>query len=390
MEPITESQSPNITSSQREALRYVREYAVTHVDAARQRIEAILSRHHAIFAPYFKNRDPNGSNRVSQLLNDFGRHCRVVVHFHPDRFAADGRTVMQSLLEHGIYRSQFETRISNGGLTAFPGGDRDQWEKRLFGGAYHSGSLVESERPKYGALDFLGFDDGAAPRFGSCHFVLKPEVLSRCTFSFRDSYLQPDDLCTSDTFEGVVAPLLEALEQNKFAHVSLSMFVDSLVSQRGSMSVPGRLLDDYIEAQIHGDILLARDVELLAADPSFNGVDAGDHMTAAASRFGFPIRWSSGFRLSFDSVPSDFRGQAMPILAAYLRDVFHPSINPSTECDALTVALIGAAARAIVSNTTAWQDRGSTVELLQQLKQLWHVLVHCGHPLRSPVTIRSV
>jgi hypothetical protein len=40
----------------------------------------------------------------------------------------------------GVYRSQFETRVSNGGLTAYPGGDRWRWESRIFGAAYDDDS----------------------------------------------------------------------------------------------------------------------------------------------------------------------------------------------------------------------------------------------------------
>ena len=68
-------------------------------------------------------------------------HCRcparrITVSFHPDRLLADGRTVAEHLVTDGRYRSQFETGISNGGLTAHPGGDRERWEQRMFAGAY--------------------------------------------------------------------------------------------------------------------------------------------------------------------------------------------------------------------------------------------------------------
>jgi hypothetical protein len=63
------------------------------------------------------------------------RDAAVTLNFHPDRLLADGRRVDEALLEEGVYRSQFETRISGGGLTAYPGGDRDRWERDLFGGA---------------------------------------------------------------------------------------------------------------------------------------------------------------------------------------------------------------------------------------------------------------
>src|SRR5690349_10585700 len=47
----------------------------------------------------------------------------LTINFHPDRLVADGRPVAEALRDEGVYRSQFETRISNGGLTAYPGGD---------------------------------------------------------------------------------------------------------------------------------------------------------------------------------------------------------------------------------------------------------------------------
>ena len=64
------------------------------------------------------------------------RRAPLTINFHPDRVIADGRSVAEALRDEGVYRSQFETRISAGGLTAFPGGDRDRWEHELFGVAY--------------------------------------------------------------------------------------------------------------------------------------------------------------------------------------------------------------------------------------------------------------
>lgn len=54
---------------------------------------------------------------------------RVTLHFHPDRLVA-GTPILQLMAHDGVYRSQFETGTSNGGLTAHPGGDRWQWESR--------------------------------------------------------------------------------------------------------------------------------------------------------------------------------------------------------------------------------------------------------------------
>ena len=60
---------------------------------------------------------------------------QITVNFHPDRVVA-GKSVIEWLAADGVYRSQFETGISNGGLTAHPGGDRRNWERCLFAGVY--------------------------------------------------------------------------------------------------------------------------------------------------------------------------------------------------------------------------------------------------------------
>src|SRR4051794_12323214 len=98
----------------------------------------------------------------------------LTINFHPDRLLADARPVSRALYDEGVYRSQFETGISSGGLTAYPGGDRDRWEASLFGGAYQAPGVREHERPRYGGLNLMRHRDGACPAFGSCHLRLRP------------------------------------------------------------------------------------------------------------------------------------------------------------------------------------------------------------------------
>ncbi|WP_327414806.1 DUF3626 domain-containing protein [Streptomyces sp. NBC_01233] len=43
----------------------------------------------------------------------------VTLNFHPDRWSGD-RPILTALAEDGVYRSQFVTGTSNGGLTAHP------------------------------------------------------------------------------------------------------------------------------------------------------------------------------------------------------------------------------------------------------------------------------
>src|SRR5690348_16055561 len=89
---------------------------------------------------------------------------RVTLNFHPDRLVR-GEPILAVMAREGVYRSQFETGTSNGGLTAHPGGNRWRWESRMFGGAYDDAE--PALRPKYGALGLHPRPYGAAPRFGS-------------------------------------------------------------------------------------------------------------------------------------------------------------------------------------------------------------------------------
>lgn len=166
----------SLTTAQKAALEHSRSTAEKLKHQSLARIKAVLER----------SKLPCDDLSVSSLIARLCSIGRIAVHFHPDRLCGDGRSVVAALHEDGIYRSQFETRISNGGLTAFPGGDRFNWEDRLFGEAYSSASAAE--RPKYGALDLLRHSDGAAPRFGSCYLRLKPQAMMRATFSMGDRY----------------------------------------------------------------------------------------------------------------------------------------------------------------------------------------------------------
>src|SRR5262249_43931008 len=144
------------------------------------------------------------------------RERPVTLNFHPDRPLADGATVAEKLFDEGIYRSQFRTGISNGSRTAFAGGDRDRWEALLFGSAYHAPSRAPAdERPKSGGLNVMEHADGACPRFGSCHFVLRPHVAPRCPFTWGDSHAGPEHVATAEVLEPLLAALLEEVETTK-------------------------------------------------------------------------------------------------------------------------------------------------------------------------------
>ncbi|QNE22777.1 DUF3626 domain-containing protein [Kribbella qitaiheensis] len=248
---------------------------------------------------------------------------RITLNFHPDRMTR-GRPILLALAGDGSYRSQFVTGTSNGGLTAYAGGDRWRWESRIFAGAYDESPA--SERPTYGALNFRRNPLGAAPRFGSAHFRLTSETLARATFCYPDSVFEPAAF-------GVAAGM------------SLIDLADADHQDA---------LDDYIEAQVHGQLLLERDTEALVLDPSYRGTSVEE----AARRLPCPLEWHPGLVLTLEELRRHptYRGPEYVALAAEI------AVD-----DLVTPRVIGDAART---------DRYDP----QSLKKVWHYLACFGQP----------
>ena len=266
------------------------------------------------------------------------RSLRVTLNFHPDRLL-DGATVLEWLARDGVYRSQFETGTSNGGLTAHPGGARWRWEQRMFGHVYDDAPVAE--RPKYGALNHRRRRIGAAPRFGSAHLRLTEAVLDRSTFCFPDSVFEPTAMATADCFDLFsLVDLFDARERT-----------DKVEATEGG------LLDDYIEAHVHGTIELAADVEAVVLDPSFRGSVIEDQATS----LGVPVEWHEGRRLRVETLAEhpEFRG---PRIVEVGRRVADGGV--------LDAATIGRAALA------GHEDP-------QDLKKVWHCVARFGRPVGS-------
>jgi hypothetical protein len=202
----------------------------------------------------------------------------VTLNFHPDRHLAEERLLLEALAQDNVYYSQFVTGTSNGGLSAFPGGNRWEWESRMFGKAYDDAS--PHERPIYGALNFRQKPVGAAPRFGSSYFRLHSHVLSRTTFCYPDSVYEPTNFGVLEACD--LIPLALADKEKD-------------------------LLDDYIEAQVHGTVRVDRDIAAVVLDPCYQGTE----VEKAARRLPCPIEWHRGYRLSTEVLKQypEYRGE---------------------------------------------------------------------------------
>lgn len=357
-----------LSDSQRFALHYVATYARGRKENAQHTVTETLQRSAITQYEY---------DQAVQMIKSY---ARVALHFHPDRPDPNMNSVAEALLEQGLYKSQFETNLSNGSVSAYPGGERDLWEQKLFGGAYQREGVSNSERPKYGALNLMLHPDGPAPRFGSCYFLLSPKSSKRCTFTYMDSNQDPLEKGTSDELDDILAALLTDVHSKNSAIGEKNLSPRKLIEHlrfnlaapfpEPSCREPNRNLDEYIEAQIHGDISLQDDVDMLVADPSFLHTSIVRTLEEICRKYAIKLYWHKGFSLLAHEVPIDFRGPSMPSLAM--------RIARNSRVDA---SVIGDAVMELRSDPSQWMDRGSYKEVLQELKLLWHVLVKYGKPM---------
>jgi Protein of unknown function (DUF3626) len=246
----------------------------------------------------------------------------LTLQFHPDWPHRD-RPVIESMAIDGAYRSQFATGVSNGGLTAYPGGDRWRWESRLFGGRYDN--APPKDRPVYGAWNRRSDPYGGAIRFGSAYVRLKPEVLERSTFCFPDSVLEP----------------------THFGGPELLPFLCGMADASGFDD-----LDECVEAHVHGPVRFDKDVAAIVLDPCFEG----SSIAAVAETLECNVEFHPGFRVASETLDPAYRGETYVQLARTLASVLTPEV-------------IGWAARS---------DRYD----LQSLKRVWHYLARFGRQPR--------
>ncbi len=361
--------SVNLTKSQLAALDYFTDCGRAQQDTARESLSDIM--YQSDIAP----------ERFDQAIAKIKSHARVGLHFHPDRPDPHMKPVAQALLEQGTYRNQFVTQMSSGGETAYTGGDRDKWEEKLFGGAYHINETSDDERPKYGALDLMLHPDGPSPRFGCCFLLLKPDVSKRTTFTYLDSS-HSGTKGTYEAFYGILAALMKDAFFSDFAigerNLTTGRLVEYLLTNLElpfadpSGRAANRNLNHYIEAQVHGDISLSTDADVLVIDPSFRKTHIGELLQEMCSVYSIDCFWHMGFSLSSEEVPSDFRGPVMPPFAKHV--AIDGCVDPST---------IGSAAMDLRRNPAEWSDWGEPRKVRGLLKYLWHVLVRYGEPFRS-------
>lgn len=200
----------------------------------------------------------------------------------------DTSKLVDAFMVDGHYKNQFETGITSGSASAYPGGSRDGWEKTIFEGGYHGHDLIPAERPKYGGLNAAKYPKGPAGSYGSCYFVLKPGARERTTFTAGNSSgRRAEHVGTADHFQHVLK--------------DASMFKDIMeiaLGKREFTTTGGGW--GYIEAQVHGPVAFDKDVAAVVIDKKFAGTEYETKLRKFAEMNKIEVQWNTGQKVVSD------------------------------------------------------------------------------------------
>lgn len=347
------------------AINYIEEYSKKRIASANSSIE------HVIKMSNIK------ADEIVGLKETIKKKARIAIHFHPYRIGKNSKTAIESMIEVGQYNSQFETEISNGSLTAFKGGERDIWENLLFGQIYKENEIPNPLRPKYGSLRLISHSNGPSPRFGSCYFLMKPELSKYATFTYLDSYMNPKEKGTINFFEEMLACLLSecferdyVIGENEIRPSGLVKKINQDLNQDYTFISKKRAsknLDHYIEAQIHTEISLKNDIDYLIADSAYRFTEYENLFKKVCELYSIILIWNKVHELEINDIPENFRGSEMPIIAKEI------AIN--NKINAYVLGLAEKRYKEEIEEEAVRQDKN------QKLKYLWHTLIKYGKPI---------
>ncbi len=200
-------------------------------------------------------------------------------------------------------------------------------------------------------------------------------VHRRCTLSYGDSHLEPENTGTPDSLDLI----LSALHADYSGDGEIDRKGTSLRSLSSRLVKPQvcehesrlcRNLDDIIEVQVHGDLVINRDVAFISADSSLKGTEAGRKIDQLAANARIRVTWRPALRLTIQTVPSDFRGENVLGFMAYCwQDGY------------VDACRLGDVANAVTSDPDSWSEFGRQRDVLQLIKQTWHCIATYGVPV---------
>jgi hypothetical protein len=183
----------------------------------------------------FFNTDPRGTGYVNIFENNAGKPI--------DQYMKNRDQAEENLFD---YSNQFSKP-----------GDKDVIERIKKLGNFNNGNNQNFQpivRPTYAALNYTHNRNGAASIYGESYAELKRHIKFNSTFTYKDSLFIKDDKSAINKVANYtnLQRLLVNFSDEKLRELDRS--------SRASGALSSYLGEEYIETQIHGGIVFARDV----------------------------------------------------------------------------------------------------------------------------------
>jgi Protein of unknown function (DUF3626) len=238
---------------------------------------------------------------LSQALDFLDHKAPLTINIPPlAQVQGKSESILNALSKDGHYKNLWErgTRPSNPKAPKRSKADFLHKEHKTFFGTYNK--ATPTERPRYGALNFLNAPEGGAAVYGPGVLVLRPEVKERTTFHSRDSRF------TSAENIGSVGAMAGCLLSKSDEDLRQLLEISAGRATHGSYgrdSHPGAFTgSNYIEAHIHGEIDFSKDLQAVSLHKRYQGTPTGDDAQRFADTFQVPISWygSDAFTVNTD------------------------------------------------------------------------------------------
>ncbi len=229
--------------------------------------------------------------QLQRALSYVGNEAEIRIYLDPFERTPTGTTRLQGLAADGSYRNQFETGFGGGTSQPYQGGARDNWERVLFNGAYHEGTFIPSQRPKYAVLMAEGDEIGRLGRyFGGSYLLVDPALRPRMTISSLPTGRERDfaRITTPDYPARALRP--EFMGDDRFR-----MILDFANGRTSGTSE----LQGHLEAQLHGPLALNRDFSAFVVSDQLRN-SQGTALRRFSEQYDLPLLWTSGGRRTAD------------------------------------------------------------------------------------------
>jgi hypothetical protein len=175
------------------------------------------------------------------VINHIKYNVQTIIHIR-------AQTILDHMLDDDHVKNCYEVAKGLGRHNGYVSG-RTDWENNLFNMTYTKSEPIE--KVKYGALNMFCSNNGLSccTGYGESFFILKDELKTRTSFVNGDSSLKMFHLCT---YKYPTSLLLHLSDQ----------YLTSLIDYvNGNHSAVCSKNFNYVEAQIHGDIRLNKDID---------------------------------------------------------------------------------------------------------------------------------